>query len=301
MSDSNSSMMLVVVSMMILSSCVSSSMSSGLFVAANENWLTGTAFDWMDWTGWNDFKSWFGFGTSAGDGTGGTGGETGTGGDTGTGGTAGTGGTPSVPTSKYKDNCVYLYTGKDATSGYLKTVCVDEKNPNKHTSWTWKPDTTVQSLRVGKEVKASITGEKYTTTSLTINGQDVSKPVNLSDKDFRDRAGGISVSYKSYSTNGTLQNVGGARDENCVYVYNDDNGNGYLDVLCTKKSGSVESTKSILKRASSLRIGKNVTVTLYGAANPLVLRGSGTKNLIKLTTTPIVYNDKVKKIVAIRS
>jgi hypothetical protein len=49
MSD-NGGMMLVMISMMILSSCISSSLSSGLFVGANEDWFTGQLFDWMDTT-----------------------------------------------------------------------------------------------------------------------------------------------------------------------------------------------------------------------------------------------------------
>ncbi|MGA1563856.1 MAG: hypothetical protein ACO35C_04465 [Pontimonas sp.] len=286
-------MMLVVVSMMVMSSCVMSSMSSGVFVAANENWLTGAAFDWMDWGGWADFKSWFGFKPAASpDPAAGTNPSPS---DT-------TTGTVTSPTSKYKENCVYLYTGKDAKSGYLRTICVDKKDPNKLGSWKWSADKSVQSLRVGKEVKASVIPEKAYGQTLTINGSDATKPINLTDKDFADRAGAISVSYKQYSTSGDLKSVGGSMDETCVYLYNDNNGNGYLDTACSKSSEIVLYQKSIVNRVSSLRVGKRVSVVLYsdGSINPLRVDGAGTSTLVDLTKTTIPYSDKIKKMVLVR-
>lgn len=283
-------MLLMMVSMMIFSSCISSSVSSGLFVAANEDWLTGQLFDWMDMSWWTDFKGWFGFTSPAAvPPASEPPGSTPTGGDA------------KDPKDKYKSNCVYAYTGKDAKSGYINSICVDSKNP--HAYWTAQTPNSkpkyINSLRVGKEVKVNMLSLNTKDTSLTVNGKDVNKPVNLDDKGWEDKAGVISASYKSYDSQGKLKRVGDARDENSVYFYADNNGHGYLTEIKSKSSGQVEKSDWSLRYASSMRVGKNVKVWLGNKQNALkMVTGSGTSKVINLK--PLGWNDWVVKAIVAR-
>jgi hypothetical protein len=279
-------MMLVMVSMMIMSSCVSSSLSSGLFVGANEDWFTGQLFDWMDTPWWNDFKSWFGFSTAS------PPADTPPPPGTPPGGSTPPGG--NEPSKKdYKENCVYLYGGKDAKSGYLNSVCVDEKNAQKFWKWNW--DRQLNSIRVGKEVKVNVLPDTYTESSLKLNGKDVSKPINLSDHDWDGRAYGISAAYKSYSSSGKLQRVGDARDEKSVYLYADEGGNAYIATIRSKSSGSVTFTHSHIKYVSSIRAGKNTKVYLFkGSTSTKFIKGEGTNKVINVKQ--FGYNDQIKQI-----
>lgn len=284
MSDDNGSMMLVVVSMMIMSSCVSSSLSSGLFVGANEDWFTGQLFDWMDMDWWNDFKSWFGLSTAAPA-------ATTTAAPTPGGGTSG--GDDKDPKTEYKDNCVYLYGGKDAKSRYLKTLCVDEKNAQ--TFWKWPWDRQLNSLRVGREVKVNVLPDAHKETSLKLNGKDVKKPINLTDHDWEARSFGISAAYKLYSSSGNLKRVGDARDEKSVYLYADEGGEAYISTIKSKSSGSVNFTHSHLKYVSSIRAGKNTKVYLFKGSNTVkYIKGQGTSKVINVKQYG--YNDQIDKI-----
>jgi len=249
--DDNSGMMMMMISMMIMSSCVSSSMSSGLFVAANENWLTGQLFDWMDMDWYHDVKSWFGFETNPP--------STEPPGPSSEppGGPSGSSGSP--PTGNYKDNCVYLYSGKDAKSGYINTLCVDEKNTQKY--WQDPKMVKVESMRIGKEVRAILTPGNH-----KINGSDITKPYNLDDKGYTKKAIGISLGYKQYNNSG-LESVGQARDENSVYLYSDTKGKDYLDTVKSKSGNNVLYREKGLKRVNSIRIGKHVKIRFLD--NPL--------------------------------
>ena len=281
-------MMIMVVSMMIFSSCISSSMSSGLFVAANEDWLTGQLFDWMDMDWWTDFKGWFGIKsppTASPPATEPTGTETGDGTDTDT-----------DSKDKYTSNCVYAYKGKDAKSGYMKTVCVDSKNPQT----LWKlGSSTLGSVRVGKEVKVNLLSKNNKDHSYKINGKDVKKPVNLDDKGWDDKAYAISASYKNYDSQGNLKRVGDARDENTVYFYADENGHAYLTDIKSKSSGKIEKSDWRFPYTSSIRVGKNVKVWLGNKQNALrMINGTGTKTVVNLK--PLGWNDWVVKAVVAR-
>ena len=290
MSDNSSGMMIVVISMMIMSSCVSSSISSGVFVGANENWFTGQLFDWMDVGWWANVKSWFGLSTpppttvaAGGDPT-----SAAPGGTTGTG-----GGDGKLAESKYKDNCVYVYSDKDAKSGYAKTLCVDSKTPQ--TFWL-EGSVNPKSYRIGKEVKVNVFEGSNTSASLALNGKDVGKPVNLPDK-WQGRTYGMSAEYKSYDSKGNLQNVGAARDEKAVYLYGDENGKAFLNDIQSKASGDVTLKQSQFKHlnyTSSMRVGKNTEVFLYGGGKAQRFQGSGTKNVINLS--PHGFNDNLTEI-----
>ena len=285
--------MLMMVSMMIFSSCISSSLSSGLFVGANEDWFTGQLFDWMDMSWWADFKGWFGIkspppaveppppdsppGTTP------------------------TGGDDKDPKGTYKSNCVYAYTGKDAKSGYITSICLDSKKP--HAYWTAQTPNSkpkyINSLRVGKEVKVNLLSLNTKDSSLKVNGQDVNKPVNLDDKGWDDKAGVISASYKSYDSQGKLKRVGDARDEKSVYFYADNNGDGYLTEIKSKSSGNVEKSDWALRYASSIRVGKNVKVWLGNKQNALrMVSGTGTNKVVDLKK--LGWNDWVVKAIVAR-
>jgi len=286
MSD-NGGMMLVMISMMILSSCVSSSLSSGLFVAANEDWLTGQMFDWMDTTWWTDFKGWFGFSTAAPT-TAAPGGETTT---------AAPAGGESDP-GKYKSNCVYAYTGKDAKSGYVKSMCVDDTNPQKIWSISRGRDPVPLSFRVGKEVKVNLIPFDHTKSSYKINGRDVNKPVNTSSingfNPAKDEFQAVSTSYKFYDVKGNLSHVGNARDEKTMYLYADTNGQAYIGELGSKTSGEVSKSDVIVKNTSSVRIGKNVEAFLSDGKTSRRIKGQGTKNVINLSQVSL--NDKLVEV-----
>lgn len=277
--------MLVMISMMILSSCVSASMSSGLFVGANEDWFTGQLFDWMDAPWWKDFKGWFGFETVAP--------TTTTAAPSGATTTAAPAGSEPGD-GKYKPNCVYAYSGKDAKSGYMKTLCLDDKNAQTLWSWDWSPTKTLSSLRVGREVKVNLIPEKTSESTHTINGQDVNKPINITDKDWNNKAVAISASYKSYDSNGTLSQVGNAHDEKTIYLYADENGHAYIGDLRSKSSGEVSKSDNAVRYTSSVRIGKNVEAFLSDGKTSRRIRGQGTKNVINLSK--IGLNDKLVQV-----
>lgn len=288
MSDNSGGMMIVVISMMIMSSCVSSSISSGVFVGANENWFTGQLFDWMDVGWWANVKSWFGLSTPPPT-------TVAAGADPTTTAAPGTGGGDGkLNESKYKDNCVYVYSDKDAKSGFVNSLCVDSKTPQRF--WNRKIPTNVKSYRIGKEVKLNNFAVSHSLPSLSLNGQDVNKPVNLSDS-WQGRVSGMSAEYKSYDSKGNLQNVGAARDEKAVYLYGDENGKAFLNDIQSKASGDVILKQSQFKHlnyTSSMRVGKNTEVFLYGGGKSQRFQGSGTKNVINLS--PHGFNDNLTEI-----
>lgn len=287
--------MMMMVSMMIISSCISFSLSSLVFVAANEDWLTGQPFDWLDMDWWNDFKGWFGFApnpeptpvyTPPN--------------NTPSNNTTGTNITPA----KYKDNCVYLYTGKDAKSGYIRNLCVDKKNTQK--SWKNAKLNSLKSLRVGREVRAYINNKSSKVQPLKINGSNVEKPFNLDDKGFKGKPAGISLSFKEYDKKGDLENVGKARDEKYVYLYDDVKGKSFLEMIRSKASGPVKySNTGIMKRVSSMRVGKDTVVWISKAGSTFRIiggsSGTGTKNVIDLSRLMGgLYNNSVTSIVVDR-
>lgn len=280
--------MLMMVSMMIFSSCISSSMSSGLFVAANEDWLTGQLFDWMDMDWWTDFKGWFGITSPSPPVESPPAGEPP--------GTTPTGGDDKDPKDKYKSNCVYAYKGKDAKSGYLKTICVDSKNAQ---TLSKLGSSKLGSVRVGKEVKVNVLPKNNKDSTYKINGKDVNKPVNLDDKGWDDKAYAISASYKNYDSQGKLKRVGDARDENSVYFYADNNGHAYLTDIKSKSSGQVEKSDWRFPYISSMRVGKNVKVWLGNKQGNLrMISGTGTSKVINLK--PLGWNDWVVKAIVAR-
>jgi len=287
--------MMVVISMMIMSSCVSSSVSSGVFVGANEDWFTGQLFDWMDVGWWKDVKSWFGLGTKAPT-TAAAGVEpttTAAPGDD-------VGSEDKLSESKYKDNCVYIYSQGDAKSGYLESVCVDSNKPQRLWSVEDNTDKDPMSLRIGKEVKVNVVFDSNVEKSLSLNGEDVNKPVNLPES-WVGHSRAISASYKSYDSTGKLQNVGDARDEKAVYLYGDNDGKAFLTDIQSKASRNVNITKSQFKYidyTSSMRVGKNVEVFLYGGGKAKRFQGSGTKNVINLDGHG--FNDNLTEIMVKR-
>lgn len=285
MSD-NGGMILVMISMMILSSCVSASMSSGLFVGANEDWFTGQLFDWMDAGWWTDFKGWFGFSSSPPP-------STTTAAPSGATTTAAPSGSEPAP-DKYQPNCVYAYSGKDAKSGYMKTLCVDTKNAQTLWSWDWSPTKTLNSLRVGREVKVNLIPEKTSESTYEINGKDANKPINITDKDWNNKAVAISASYKSYDSKGNLSQVGNPRDEKSIYLYADENGHAYIGDIQSKSSGEVSKSDKTVRYTSSVRIGKNVEAFLNDGKTSRRIQGQGTKNLINLSK--IGLNDKLVQV-----
>jgi hypothetical protein len=265
-------------------------MSSGIFVAANEDWLTGQLFDWMDATWWKDFKGWFGFSPAAPETT-----------------TAAPGGetTTAAPaaepeSSKYKPNCVYAYTSKDAKSGYIRSMCVDDKNAQKLWPLGGATDPRVSSLRVGKEVKVNLIPFEHTRTSWKINGQDVNKVVSMDTvlDPAKDEFRAVSASYKFYDMNGNLKHVGDAHDEKSIYLYADENGHAFIGDLKTKSSGDVSKSDAIVKNTSSIRIGKNVEAFLSDGKTSQRIRGQGTKNVINISKVNL--NDKVVEVRARR-
>jgi len=269
-------------------------MSSGVFVAANENWLTGSLFDWMDWSGWDDLKSWFGFKKTSvvtpGDQTNTMTTTTGTNNVT----TTGTQG------KDYKENCVYLYSGKDAKSGYMSTNCVDEKKKEK----TLTGVSNVTSLRVGNEVRAVVSRGDQGKDPLIINGTTVGgavKPFNLSDKGFTEKASWITLGYKGYASDGTLESIGMKDiDENCIYMYDDREGKSRVFSICKAEMSGKLPANHAIRRASSIRVGKNMSLVMTDSdalsKNRLAIAfGEGSvKKLIDLE--PLRLNNRVQYV-----
>jgi hypothetical protein len=261
-------------------------MSSGLFVGANEDWFTGQLFDWMDTPWWKDFKGSLGFATAAPT-TAAPGGETTT-----------PAPEPEPEEGKYKPNCIYAYNSKDAKSGYIRSVCVDDKNAQK--LWPLSNLTRVSSLRVGKEVKVNLIPFEHTRTSWKINGQDANKVVSMDTvlDPAKDEFRAVSASYKFYDMNGDLKHVGDAHDEKSIYLYADENGHAYIGDIRSKASTDVEKADAIVKYTSSIRVGDQVEAFLSDGTNSTRVQGSGTENVVNLSQ--INLNDKVVKIVVRR-
>lgn len=152
MSENGSTTMMIVVLSMISVSSICSSMSSGLFIGANEDWFTGSLFDWMDWDGYKDFKGWFGFKSDPPAANTATNNQTitTTGNVTSNTDTVG----ETVDTSKYAENCVYAYSGENAASGYYGKMCVTKNDPNKF--WNDAGLRKLKSLRSGAETRVSL-------------------------------------------------------------------------------------------------------------------------------------------------
>jgi len=209
----------------------------------------------MDWSGWSNFKGFFGFKDKPDDDplpTNTTGTDPTTGGD------------PSTNTGSeskvYKENCVYLYKGKDAKSGYLSTKCVDEKNRQK----TVTGISNVSSLRVGNEVRVSVSSSKG--NPLIVNGATVGgavKPFNLSDKGFTEKAGWVSLAYKKYANDGTIESIGDKDDnEDCIYVYDDREGKSKIATICKSNMNGILPANDNFRRASAIRVGKNQSIVI---------------------------------------
>ena len=199
---------------------------------------------------------------------------------------------------KYKDNCVYLYKDIDG-KGYMKSMCVSRSNPTQY--WENGKIHELSSIRYGPDVQVHILPRNDANTKSALKFNDgktkAGKLVNLTKHDFNDQAGAISLAFKEYG-GGTLKNVGGNYDENCVYLYSNGNAKSYVRTICSKKNKSVVIIHPTLKQVSSMRIGKNVDVTIKrknssGGDTSLLYKGTGTKNVINLSSS---WNDQITSV-----
>jgi len=153
--------------------------------------------------------------------------------------------------SKYKNNCVYLYSD-DKGKKYLRTLCVDNKKSRLTYSGSDVGD--VSSIRYGKDVYTYVKGSVG--SPLKISGKkngfvDVDKKKTWSGK-----VKGITLEYRGGVDGKANEDY---KDE-CTYLYSKSNGKGYLRKLCGKSSAhqkfDYSNNDAEILQVSSLRVGK---------------------------------------------